>query len=172
MSMKFGLFSVCFVLCVVVGVASGAATFVTNPDSSLLSKRGRVCNSRDQVILYRGNNCQGDRVGSIQTRGFAPGRQCPIEDLQSKSCVVNDEARSLLILPGFSRNSHIFVSNNNRQLDRADYARIILKRELGSNEAVCVTSFEGDINDENVAQDYRRIGGGLDGKVSGGSACS
>ncbi|MDD0972500.1 hypothetical protein [Pseudomonas fontis] len=115
--------------------------------------------SQGGIYLHEGNN--GDTARD--TTCVLPAGHNYSFKLAARGCE-NDEARSLS-LRGIKKGTRITLYDSPTASQHDDYAVVDIKRDIGLEERVVVSSFERSENNNNFKSTYVR-NNGLDGKVS------
>ena len=116
----------------------------------------------NDLFFYEGNNCTQSRLFSYDTRRFA-NDNCQ----NSGACDGNnDEARSVLVMPGAKARARIQVFDDPKASSADDFTIIeITNPQQIPAAGYCVGSFERDTRAHGVLVEHGHHNG-LDGKIS------
>jgi|GEM_PF-3598836 len=116
----------------------------------------------DDVIFYEDNYCQQDVAALL------PGNEYTVVDCTASSSCVNDEARSVLVMPGVDTETLIRVYDNPDGSYSDDFM-YINRGSRNQRMPFCITGFEHDTSSREANAGfatYWRQDNGLNGKVS------
>jgi len=118
----------------------------------------RTCAVEDKILLYEGDRCTQNIAGTL---GATPQTVRAFD----KTCLANDEARSLKLIGPLNAGLLIELGDNPNNLCSDDYASILLTKPLPPGEELCINSFVKTETGSNYKTFYR-ANNGIQGKVS------
>ena len=118
---------------------------------------------------WEGNGCTQNQVGSMKPFDLYGNDwyywNDNMRNIKTFKCFDNDEARSLLILPGVKAGTMIYVADDSADPKKDDRTLIRVLKDIPPTQPYCLQTFEGEFSDDFVNV-YKWPKNGLDGKVS------